>query len=188
MQRDTTNLCVETHSSCNRSNLQLDDNGGHDALKKALQSAIPKNIQAELPFRSRLPRGAPSIAFNVKAEEIETVQVLRDKVLSGELNLSMRQSLAQDPHASADIEVDQSEFLEAYERSLQRLSKLTDHQQEKLAELKEPNQDLHLTAPAGGGKHSLRQNMCWKGSRETLRVLFFMFALAFPSVYTFYDG
>ena len=129
----------------------LMDNGGHDALKNALQSAIPKKNQAELPFRSRLPHGTPSIAFNVKAEEIETVQVLRDKVLSGELNLKMRQSLAQDPHASADIEVDQSEFLEAYERSLQRLSKLTDHQQEKLAELKEPNQDLHLTAPAGGG-------------------------------------
>ena len=134
----------------------LMDNGDHDALKKTFQSAIPSGIQAELPFRSRLPHGTPSIAFNLKAERIETVQVLRDKVLSGELNLNMRQSLAQDPYASVDIEVDQSEFLEAYERSLQRLSKLTDHQREKLAELMETNQNLHLTAPAGGARHSLQ--------------------------------
>ena len=49
--------------------------------------------------------------------------------------------------------MDQSEFLDSYDRSLQRLSKLTQHQEKKLKELKQSdNQDLHLTAPAGSGK------------------------------------
>ena len=128
------------------------DTGRHDFLK-ALQSAIPKGIQAELPYQTRLPHGTPSIAFNVKTDKIEIAQMLRDQVLSGELNLNMKQALAQDPHARSEIHVDQSEFLDSYDRSLQRLSKLTQHQEEKLKELKQlDNQDLHLTAPAGAGK------------------------------------
>ena len=120
------------------------DTGRHDFLKKALQSAIPQGIQAELPYQTRLPHGTPSIAFNVKTDKIEIAQMLRDQVLSGELNLNMKQALAQDPHARSEIHVDQSEFLDSYDRSLQRLSKLTQHQEEKLKELKQlDNQNLH---------------------------------------------
>ena len=153
--KETQQIFVSRHIRHAREAIHnLLDTGRHDFLKKALQSAIPKGIQAELPYQTRLPHGTPSIAFNVKTDKIEIAQMLRDQVLSGELNLNMKQALAQDPHARSEIHVDQSEFLDSYDRSLQRLSKLTQHQEEKLKELKQlDNQNLHLTAPSSGASN-----------------------------------
>ncbi|CAK9009126.1 Helicase ATP-binding domain-containing protein [Durusdinium trenchii] len=107
-----------------------------------------EGIQVQAPVQSHLRDGTPSLMFQVTTEKVQVAQALRNKVLSGALDLA----LSKEHSAFAQIHVDQSDFLERYEKSLLTLSKLTDHQEQKLQNLKQLGENLHLTAPAGCGK------------------------------------
>ncbi|CAK9009130.1 unnamed protein product [Durusdinium trenchii] len=124
--------------------------GLQETLKSVLQEMerSSEEIQVQAPVQSHLRDGTPSLMFQVTTEKVQIAQALRNKVLSGALDLA----LSKKHSAFAKIHVDQSDFLERYEKSLLTLSKLTDHQEQKLQNLKQLGENLHLTAPAGCGK------------------------------------
>eukprot|EP00913_Durusdinium_trenchii_P017803 g16728.t1 len=92
-----------------------------------------------------------------KAEEQveEAIHMLRDQVLGGDLELQLNGSLSKFHDTEFEVQVDKTEFMERYERSLSALSKLTKHQESKLRQLHMPySKEIHMSAPAGPEQES----------------------------------
>eukprot|EP00435_Cladocopium_sp_Y103_P019128 s3297_g4.t1 len=96
--------------------------------------------------------GRCSIAVEVNISNITQAHTLRDKVLSGELDMKINHVLS----TPWEVGVDKSAFLAFYERSLLSLTELTEHQTKVLQELRDAGTDeqrvIHLSAAAGAGK------------------------------------
>ena len=96
--------------------------------------------------------GRHSIAVKLKISNLREVHSLRDKVLSGDLDLKINDILS----IQWQVGIDKSAFLTFYERSLLSLTDLTEHQNEVLQELRDAGTHeqgvIHLSAAAGAGK------------------------------------
>ena len=116
-----------------------------------LQEALPCDLGKE--GEMILPDGTPSFAVRVHLEKVETLQAIRDLVLSSNLEFKINCFLAR-KHAKFQLRVNKTLFSEVYEKDILQLSTLTPHQQEKLADvdLALGSSNVHLSAPAGAGK------------------------------------
>ena len=96
--------------------------------------------------------GRHSIAVDVNITNLRQAHSLRDKVLSGDLDLKINDILS----IQWQVGIDKSAFLTFYERSLLSLTDLTKHQNEVLEELRDAGTHeqgvIHLSAAAGAGK------------------------------------
>ncbi|CAL1157456.1 unnamed protein product [Cladocopium goreaui] len=109
------------------------------------------NVQVKQVQRS-WSNGRHSIAVDVNISNLRQAHSLRDKVLSGDLDLKVNDILSID----WQVGIDKSAFLTFYERSLLSLTDLTKHQNEVLQELRDAGTHeqgvIHLSAAAGAGK------------------------------------
>ena len=86
-----------------------------------------------------------------------SLHVLRDRVLSGELQgqintaLSKNRPLSNESDELWQVQVDKTRFFELYEDNLLALEEMTPHQREKLRDIRGMS-SVHLSAPAGAGK------------------------------------
>ena len=96
--------------------------------------------------------GRHSIAVKLKISTLRQAHSLRDKVLSGDLDLKINDILS----IQWQVGIDKSAFLTFYERSLLSLTDLTKHQNEVLQEFRDAGTHeqgvIHLSAAAGAGK------------------------------------
>ena len=96
--------------------------------------------------------GRHSIAVKLNISNLRQAHSLRDKVLSGDLDLKINDILS----IQWQVGIDKSAFLTFYERSLLSLTDLTEHQNEVLQELRDAGTHeqgvIHLSAAAGAGK------------------------------------
>ena len=96
--------------------------------------------------------GRHSIAVKLNISNLRQAHSLRDKVLSGDLDLKINDILS----IQWQVGIDKSAFLTFYERSLLSLTDLTKHQNEVLQELRDAGTHeqgvIHLSAAAGAGK------------------------------------
>eukprot|EP00438_Fugacium_kawagutii_P019377 Skav207917 [mRNA] locus=scaffold190:397906:399510:- [translate_table: standard] len=125
---------------------------GEDSLKKLCQDAIGLKVQDVC--ETRLENGELSLAVTFNIESIEEAHRLRDYVLSDDRNLALTLSNAEEKFdVTEELAIQKTVFFDEFARSLLKFSKLTDHQKQKLQEMITfPEEDIHLTAPAGGGK------------------------------------
>ena len=95
------------------------------------------------------PDGTPSLALRLRIENIVSLQHIRNAVLSGDLEWKINGALKK-----WQVRVDKTHFCKVFERELLSLSDLTDHQKQKLKDIKQlmKHGDVHLSAPAGAGK------------------------------------
>ena len=122
--------------------------------KKMLQSLEEVfSVQVKQAQRS-WSNGRHFIAVEVNIRNIRQAHSLRDKVLSGDLDLKVNDVLS----LQWQVGIDKNAFLTFYERSLLSLTDLTKHQNKVLQELRDAGTDkqgvIHLSAAAGGGKPS----------------------------------
>eukprot|EP00438_Fugacium_kawagutii_P013611 Skav203004 [mRNA] locus=scaffold1344:189776:191771:+ [translate_table: standard] len=123
----------------------LNDENVQMSLKDAVNLQMPSMTTHE----ARSGSGKKSIAVNVTLKNIQEALALRDRVLSGELDMVMLNGAS----ASWEVGIDKSAFLEFYESQLRNLTDLTDHQRGKFKDLTTAHDDaLHLSAAAGSGK------------------------------------
>eukprot|EP00435_Cladocopium_sp_Y103_P041008 s801_g11.t1 len=126
---------------------------GKDSLKKIVQDAT--KLQVKSAHESRLQNGMPSLAVNFDLESIQEKHRLRDAVLSDDLAFLLNSALEKGG-ITEELAIDKTSFFEQYASSLLTSSQLTNHQREKLKELSRYlHEDIHLSAPAGGGKSFL---------------------------------
>ena len=118
---------------------------------------------------TRLPSGTPALGLAVRIPDIKALHALRDRVLDGRLQRDVNRKLdwagltfqvensrgvskklawAERAHT---FQVDNTRFFELYEDSLLGLSKLTEHQEDRLKQMNGMRK-IHLFAPAGTGK------------------------------------
>ncbi|CAL1141849.1 unnamed protein product [Cladocopium goreaui] len=93
-----------------------------------------------------------SLAVDFDLTCIQERHQLRDAVLGDDLVVSLNDALEKRGFTE-QLAVDNTVFFQQYAASLLTFSQLTDHQTEKLKELSRYlHEDVHLSAPAGGGK------------------------------------
>ena len=132
-----------------------------DGFESILQAFKDKNMMRSLGdlFSAQVKQvqrswsnGRHSVAVEVNINNIREAHSLRDKVLSGDLDMKLNSALS----TAWEIGVDKAAFLAFYERSLLSLTELTQHQTKALQELRESGTDehgvIHLSAAAGAGK------------------------------------
>ena len=95
------------------------------------------------------PDGTPSLALRLGIDNIASLQHVRNVVLNSDLESRINESLKK-----WQVHVDKTHFCKVFERELLNLSDLTDHQKEKVRDIKDlmKHGDVHLSAPAGAGK------------------------------------
>eukprot|EP00438_Fugacium_kawagutii_P014245 Skav219454 [mRNA] locus=scaffold2583:48042:50087:+ [translate_table: standard] len=144
--------------------MALKDEKVQQSLKEALNLQMPS-----LTVHEARSGGKASIAVNVTLQSIQEAHAIRDKVLSGDLDMVMLNAAS----TSWEVGIDKSAFLEFYEFQLRGLTDLTDHQTQKFEELTSADNDtLHLSAAAGSGKTFLAakyvKDQLWTSSRAIL--------------------
>ncbi|CAK8996151.1 unnamed protein product [Durusdinium trenchii] len=132
---------------------KLIDKVGLDNLQKRLEQNLPYDVDVQLVSRTRLEDGDAALEVEVHVPHVKAIHMLRDQVLGGDLELQLNGSLLKSHDTEFEVQVDKTEFMERYERSLSALSKLTKHQESKLRQLHMPySKEIHMSAPAGAGK------------------------------------
>ena len=123
---------------------------GKDSLEKIVQDATKLKVKSI--YESRLQNGMLSLAVDFDLTCIQERHQLRDAVLGDDLVVSLNDALEKRGFTE-QLAVDNTVFFQQYAASLLTFSQLTDHQTEKLKELSRYlHEDVHLSAPAGGGK------------------------------------
>ena len=97
-----------------------------------------------------LPNCTASLAVRIQIKNIEDMQHLRNRVLSGNFEVDFNHHLRRD-HGSVQIRVDKTFFCKHYEEKLFSLADLTKHQKAKLQQVK-LHKNVHIRAVAGAGK------------------------------------
>eukprot|EP00438_Fugacium_kawagutii_P024363 Skav225974 [mRNA] locus=scaffold4916:70934:73045:- [translate_table: standard] len=127
---------------------------GEDSLKKIFKDAV--GLEVNTVSEEQLDNGRPCLQVKFRLESKERIkqgQMLRDAVLSNDLDAKLNKFLSQHHRVTAELAVDNAEFLRHYTRKLMSFTTLTPHQEEKLEELfASPDEHVQLMAPAGGGK------------------------------------
>ena len=90
------------------------------------------------------PDGTPSLALRLGIDNIASLQHVRNVVLNSDLESRINESLKK-----WQVHVDKTHFCKVFERELLNLSDLTDHQKEKVRDIKDlmKHGDVHLSAP-----------------------------------------
>ena len=127
--------------------LDLLDRVPDSDLVEAVHAGLPQGSEVTAVYRDEKdPRsGTVPVQVCVRIASVAFLHELRDAVLMGRLEERMKQRL------KLTVVVDKSSFANAYEASVLKLDKLTPHQEERLAQCR-GERDVHLKAPAGGGK------------------------------------
>ena len=140
---------VHLHDPQDASPLKL----GRDTLLETLKRAVPEGVEVEEGIaveEQRLRHGALAVYIQVRAG-IKGFQMLRDQVLSGDLEMRINQELQ--AKEALQLQVSKTEFFRHFEHAMMRRLALTEHQKQKLSDMAElQDQDLHLSGPAGSGK------------------------------------
>eukprot|EP00438_Fugacium_kawagutii_P029842 Skav200968 [mRNA] locus=scaffold448:607849:610224:- [translate_table: standard] len=127
---------------------------GENTLKNLFNDAV--GLEVDTITEEQLDNGRPclQVKFHLHSyERIRQAQMLRDAVLSNDLDAKLNRFFSQHHGVTEDLVVDNAEFLKHYSRRLMSSTTLTPHQEEKLKELSAfPHEHVHLMAPAGGGK------------------------------------
>ena len=125
--------------------INLLDRFPSQTLIDAVQACLPTGSEVVALYRDDPFTGMVPIQVCVRIVSIAFLHELRDAVLMGRLEEGMKQRL------KVTVVVDKSSFANVYEASVLKLDTLTPHQEERLADSR-GERDVHLKAPAGGGK------------------------------------
>ena len=122
---------------------------GREHFIGLVKNSLPPDLKTFKDQEFLFPDGTPSLAIRLRIKHIDLLQHVRDLVLSNELESNINKGLV-----NWQIHVDKTFFCKVFELELQNLSDLTDHQKEKVREIKDliKDEDVHLSAPAGAGK------------------------------------
>eukprot|EP00438_Fugacium_kawagutii_P014491 Skav200723 [mRNA] locus=scaffold1362:55773:58286:+ [translate_table: standard] len=139
--RQTTNFFQKLLREC-----------GEDGLTEILKDVL--GLEVSEVGEERLNNGTLCLQIRLDLQKsIKKAHMLRDVVLSDDLIGKLNKELVKKHGVTTELALDKTQFLEDYSRRLMTFSRLTPHQREKLKEVSEhPDQNIHLTAPAGGGK------------------------------------
>eukprot|EP00438_Fugacium_kawagutii_P001616 Skav204370 [mRNA] locus=scaffold866:161073:167523:+ [translate_table: standard] len=131
---------------------KLEKKKGFDLIEM-LGDCLPDGQEVlSVPKVHRLQNGTSVMSVQLRSKSIEAMQKLRDRVLSGDLDLDLNQSfLKKHPHDNWQLQIEKTEFVKSYRKTLFSRTELTAHQNEVLKELK-PGTDFHVKAAAGTGK------------------------------------
>jgi hypothetical protein len=136
---------------------------GVDRLCDALRKVIPGNR----PVVALYAGDKDELFVRVGISSVGFLHQLRDQVLIGDFERDLKEKLVGmagsgvelvDAITRTEICADRTQFAEMYEGGILKLGKLTPHQVEKKRECFTnerdvlPSSDLHIQAPAGGGK------------------------------------
>ena len=122
---------------------------GREKFMGLVKDSLPTEVAIVKDQEFVFPDGSPSLAIRLRIQHIELLQYMRNLVLSNDLEIKINKALTK-----WQVRVDKTFFCKAFEDELVNLSDLTDHQKQKLADIKElmKHRDVHLSAPAGAGK------------------------------------
>eukprot|EP00435_Cladocopium_sp_Y103_P044015 s563_g12.t1 len=122
---------------------------GRDKFMGLVIDSLPREVAIVKDQEFIFPDGTPSLAVRLRIQQIEILQYMRNLVLSNDLEIEINKYLTK-----WQVCVDKTHFCKAFERELLNLSDLTDHQKQKLKDIKElmKHGDVHLSSPAGSGK------------------------------------
>ena len=122
---------------------------GREHFIGLVKNSLPPDLKTFKDQEFLFPDGTPSLAIRLRIKHIDLLLRVRDLVLSNELESNINKGLV-----NWQIHVDKTFFCKVFELELQNLSDLTDHQKEKVGEIKDliEGEDVHLSAPAGAGK------------------------------------
>ena len=114
---------------------------GREHFIGLVKNSLPPDLKTFKDQEFLFPDGTPSLAIRLRIKHIDLLQHVRDLVLSNELESSINKGLV-----NWQIHVDKTFFCKVFELELQNLSDLTDHQKEKVREIKDliKDEDVHF--------------------------------------------
>ena len=116
---------------------------GREKFMGLVKDSLPTEVAIVKDQEFVFPDGSPSLAIRLRIQHIELLQYMRYLVLSNDLEIKINKALTK-----WQVRVDKTFFCKAFEDELVNLSDLTDHQKQKLADIKElmKHRDVHLSA------------------------------------------
>eukprot|EP00435_Cladocopium_sp_Y103_P051084 s1934_g15.t1 len=131
----------------------LADVGQEDFLG-LVKIALPAGLQVSKPLEFVFRDGTPSLAMRLDIESIQALQVVRNAVLSTDLEIVVNKQLEMHSESKWQVRLDKTYFCKVFEKELLTFSELTPHQKDKLENIEDllRNGAVHLSAPAGSGK------------------------------------
>ncbi|CAL1139629.1 unnamed protein product [Cladocopium goreaui] len=109
---------------------------GREKFMGLVKDSLPTEVAIVKDQEFVFPDGSPSLAIRLRIQHIELLQYMRNLVLSNDLEIKINKALTK-----WQVRVDKTFFCKAFEDELVNLSDLTDHQKQKLADIKDPDQD-----------------------------------------------
>ncbi|CAK9058610.1 unnamed protein product [Durusdinium trenchii] len=128
------------------------------ALNVCLQEG--QTVISTCPRKEWLQDGTPAMTFDIRSQDVGSLQKLCSDVLSGNFEVSINKETFKNQTETAglndeidywQLQVNKTEFVKAYKSMLMSSTRLTPHQQDRLSKLDESNR-IHLKAAAGSGK------------------------------------
>eukprot|EP00435_Cladocopium_sp_Y103_P021402 s3795_g5.t1 len=125
---------------------------GQEKFLGFVKSALPKGLEVKNPCEFIFRDGTPSLAVRLDIKSIQALQVVRNEVLSTDLEVLVNKEL--ELHSKWQVRLDKTYFCKVFEKELLTFSELTQHQKEKLENIEDllRNGAVRLSAPAGAGK------------------------------------
>ena len=125
---------------------------GQEQFLGLVKDALPKGLEVKNPREFIFPDGTPSLALRLDIKSIQALQVVRNEVLSTDLEVVVNKEL--ELHSTWQVQLDKTYFCKVFEKELLTFSELTTHQKEKLENIEDLlcNGAVHLSSPAGAGK------------------------------------
>ena len=127
---------------------------GQEEFLGFVKSALPAGLQVSKPLEFIFPNGTPSLAMRLDIKSIQALQVVRNTVLSTDLEIVVNKKLEMHSKSKWQVRLDKTYFCKVFEKELLSFSELTQHQKQKLQNIEDLlcNGAVHLSAPAGAGK------------------------------------
>ena len=112
---------------------------GQEEFMGFVKSALPAGLQVSKPLEFIFPNGTPSLAMRLDIKSIQALQVVRNTVLSTELEIAVNKKLEMHANAKSkwQVRLDKTYFCKVFEKELLSFSELTKHQKEKLQNIEE---------------------------------------------------
>ena len=122
---------------------------GQEEFLGFVKSALPAGPQVSKPLEFIFPNGTPSLAMRLDIKSIEALQVVRNTVLSTDLEIVVNKKLEMHSKSMWQVRLDKTYFCKVFEKELLSFSELTQHQKEKLGNIEDSlcNGAVHLSAP-----------------------------------------
>ncbi|CAL1142933.1 unnamed protein product, partial [Cladocopium goreaui] len=112
---------------------------GQEEFMGFVKSALPAGLQVSKPLEFIFPNGTPLLAMRLDIKSIQALQVVRNTVLSTELEIAVNKKLEMHANAKSkwQVRLDKTYFCKVFEKELLSFSELTKHQKEKLQNIEE---------------------------------------------------